>query len=104
MTKLIVLTFSNGHQCEHTVVVENDGDWVQYVDNMTAEIMNPKNGFIMLSNPLGLHRVDEITATHFSDLETSVNSSQNGHESDDIRSNGLEASNGAEGILSALSH
>ena len=67
VTKQIIITYKDGHQCEHHPVSEDEDEWWKLVMELSLEMSKPHGGVLLLSYPYGMHQVSEITDVHFGD-------------------------------------
>lgn len=67
--KEITITFRNGHQCEHHPLVKSEDKWWEMVAEVMLALNKPRGGILVLNHPFGMHRVDDISAIHFGDME-----------------------------------
>ena len=67
VTKLMIITYKDGHQCEDHPVSKDEDEWWKLVMDISSEMSRPQNGVLLLSHPYGMHQVSEISDVHFGD-------------------------------------
>ena len=67
--KLIVFKFRSGYECSHSPKTKSEDEWWELINSVIQEFSMATPGLFITSGPYGAHKLQEVEAIHFGDIE-----------------------------------
>ena len=65
----------NDNACTHAPTVDSDKEWWAFIRGVTDEMSKSQPGLLITNSPYGMHRLIDVDAIHFGDVEPPSDSS-----------------------------
>ena len=69
MEEVITFRHKSGYECAHSPNVTTEDEWWRFIKEIMLEMNRSTPGILITNGSYAIHRVSEIEAIHFGDIE-----------------------------------